>query len=90
MGLLTDEVIQRNLGALSSTLSGIDPKHIEGASKTFGKIEQENMPQIDKLLGMVSNKMSLITNFRHKHFHQKFHQFIGYTSHDKISTAFGI
>ena len=30
MGLLTDEVIQRNLGALSKTISSIEPKHIEG------------------------------------------------------------
>ena len=33
-------------------------------------------------LGMISHKMSLITNFGHKHFRQKFNIF-----HEKISTA---
>ena len=26
-------------------------KNVEGAAKTFGKIKQENMPEIDRLLG---------------------------------------
>ena len=35
MGLLTDEVIQRNLGALSKTISSIEPKHIEGKATKY-------------------------------------------------------
>ena len=37
MGLLTDEVIQRNLGALSKTISSIEPKHIEGKTSSHTK-----------------------------------------------------
>ena len=39
MGLLTDEVIQRNLGALSKTISSIEPKHIEGKTSSHTKYQ---------------------------------------------------
>ena len=38
--------------------------------------------------GMVSNKMLVVTIFGHKHFNQKFHQFVIF--YEKISTTFNI
>ena len=35
-------------------ISSIDPQHIEGAAKTFGKIQPQNMPEIDRLLGQLN------------------------------------
>ncbi len=52
--LLTDPVIQENLGSLTETVQEIAPAHIEGAAQTFGKIEQDNMPEIDRLLGKLN------------------------------------
>jgi hypothetical protein len=51
MVFLTDPLIQNNLGALTETVSTIDPIYIEGAAQTFAKIDQKNMPEIDELLG---------------------------------------
>jgi len=54
MSLISSPVIQSNLGALMETVATIDPANIDGAAKTFGKIEQENMPEIDRLLGKLN------------------------------------
>ena len=37
--------------ALGARHAGKEGTNVEGAAKTFGKIEQENMPEIDRLLG---------------------------------------
>lgn len=54
MNLLTDPIIQSNLGILMEKVSSLDPVHISGAAKTFGKIKPENMPKVDKLLGKLN------------------------------------
>lgn len=54
INLLSDELIQSNIGELANAVSSIDPKYLEGTAKTFAKIDQDNLPQIDKLLGKLN------------------------------------
>ena len=55
-------------------------------TSAFCKVEKEE--EEEEVLGMFSLKMSIKTIFVHKHFNQKFHQFVIF--YEKVSTTFNI
>lgn len=54
MTLLSDDLIIQNMGPLTEAMGKIDPEHLDRAAKTFAKINADNIPEIDRLLGKLN------------------------------------
>ena len=58
--LFSHEEIIQNVGKLFEAIGSIDKEYLDIAAKTFGKINPQNVPEIERLLGTLNLKL---TNF---------------------------